>query len=378
MADHEPRRIGLVVNPIAGLGGRVGLKGTDGRLVVQRAQDLGALPEAGKRAELAMREFGRLAPSSTVVTAPGEMGELAATAAGIRATVVGPTPGSVTGPEDTRRAVRDILEAGVDLLLFAGGDGTARDVMSVAGSPTPVLGIPAGCKMHSGVFAVSPRGAGEVAAEFLTRSGGSVGMRMAEVMDLDEEAFRADRLSAQLFGYMTVPYVRQLVQHAKAGARPSEEADVESVALDVVRSIKPGRLYLLGAGTTTWQIAERLQVTKTLLGVDAVLDGQLVGRDLNEAQALELVGTRGATIVVSVIGAQGFIFGRGNQQISARVIDAAGADEVIVLASRQKLLSLPNNVLWVDTGDPSVDDALTGYRQVRTGLGQRMVCLVRS
>lgn len=370
-------RIGLVVNPVAGMGGRVGLKGTDGLGALEQARALGARPEAPQRAAEALRTLARLAPGLDVLTYAGAMGAEAARAAGLPLEVVGGVDGAATGREDTKAAVRAFADAGVDLILFAGGDGTARDVMDAIDDRLPALGIPAGCKMHSAVFATTPTAAGEVAARFATSGSARLPLRQAEVMDIDEDAYRADRLSARLYGYLRVPAERRLMQGAKSGRPASEDAAVEGIADDLVSELDEDTLYVVGPGTTTRPIFERLGLAKTLLGVDALQGRRLAGRDLNERGILELVARAPrAKIIVSVIGTQGYVFGRGNQQLSPEVIRLVGRDNVIVLATREKLAGLPTRRLLVDTGDAETNELLTGYLSVRTGRRQSAVIRV--
>jgi predicted polyphosphate/ATP-dependent NAD kinase len=396
------RRLGLIVNPVAGIGGKVGLKGSDGVEIVRRALALGAVREAPRRAELALARLARLHEHIEIVTCPGEMGEAAARACGFAPVLIEGAPGAqgaagrgelpdgapLTTPDDTVAAARALRDRGVDLLLFAGGDGTARDVCRAlgAGSKLVVLGVPAGVKIHSAVFATTPARAGELAALFLHDRPAAVRLREAEVMDIDEDAFRDNRVSARLYGYLQVPYERSMVQSAKAGGVAGDAAVLHAIAADVVGAMAPGIVYLLGPGTTTRAIAETLGVEKTLLGVDAVRDRRLIGADLNERQILEMIaaaeaaagmgapaGPSGAPvrIVVTVIGGQGHIFGRGNQQLSAAVIGRVGPDNVIVVASQTKLLSLRGGPLLVDSGDPLLDARFSGYLQVVTDLGRR-------
>jgi predicted polyphosphate/ATP-dependent NAD kinase len=390
--------LGLIINPIAGLGGRVGLKGSDGAEVQRRAMELGAQPRAQERALEALRELAgvdRLA----LLTYPGEMGADAAHAAGLRPTVIGAIRPGPTTAEDTRRAAHEMQEAGVQLLLFAGGDGTARDIYAAVGTGLPVLGIPAGVKMHSAVYAAHPRGAGELARLYL--QGRVARLREAEVMDIDEEAFRQGAVAAQLYGYLKVPYRRETLPGAKARSPIAEADTLRGIARAVVERMAPGRVYIAGPGTTMRAILAELGLEKTLLGVDAVLDGRLVARDAGEAELLEAIRGRPASVVVSPVGGQGYLLGRGNQQISPRVLRAVlglagedfpgeaaagatsaaaepapvggGAPALVVASAPEKLHALAGRPLLVDTGDAAVDRALAGHLRVVTGYREEAV-----
>ncbi len=369
--------LGLIVNPVAGLGGRVGLKGSDGAEIQRRARALGAEPHAQERTVEALRRLRRL-EGLEIVTYPGEMGEDAARAAGFEPRVLGDiTPGETTA-QDTRRAARQMHELGVDLLLFAGGDGTARDVYEAVGLEQPALGIPAGVKIHSAVYATHPASAGELAALYL--EGRVASQRQAEVMDIDEEAFRQGSLQARLHGYLTVPFHSSLVQSQKVPSA-GEAASLAAIAEDVVSKMEPGVLYIVGPGTTTRAIAEELGLEKTLLGVDVILDGEMIARDANEADLLRLLEQHAGTdrdgprarIVVTPIGGQGYLFGRGNQQISPRVIRHLGRENVLIVSTPEKLHSLGSQPLLVDSGDREVDQMLSGYMMVVTGYNERAV-----
>ena len=359
------KKLGLIVNPIAGLGGSVGLKGTDGASTYRKALELGAVPRAAPRAVEALRELGRLV-GLEVLTYPGPMGEDEAREAGLSHTVIGSFDSDDTSADDTRRAAVEMAERSVDLILFAGGDGTARDLCSAVGDGFPALGIPAGVKMYSGVYATTPRAAGRAAAQFL--AGEVPHTRLGEVMDIDEEAYRHGDVQARLYGYLRIPDDTSHVQVTKSPSHADEGEDILAIAGEVVDSMQDGWLHILGPGTTTKGIADVLGIPKTLLGVDVVLDGGLVASDVTESQLIELLdGGRPAKIVVTAIGGQGHIFGRGNQQIGADVIRRVGTDNIIVVATRRKLGSLGRRPLMVDTGSREIDRMLSGYIMVTTG-----------
>jgi len=374
----EKRKLGFIVNPIAGIGGRVGLKGSDGFEILGKARQLGAKPEAPGRAATALRRISRIKNDIELITYPHEMGEDEAKECQFNPIVIGSVKRGDTTSRDTQNAAQDMLKVKVDLLLFTGGDGTARDIYNAIGDKIPVLGIPAGVKIHSAVYATSPQNAGDLATMYLGGESSSIRLREAEVMDIDEQAFREDRLSAKLYGYLKVPYERRLVQSAKAGSAAAEEAAMYDIACDVIKNMQDNYLYIFGPGTTTRRIMAKLGLENTLLGVDAVYKRELVGSDLNEAQLLKLIEGKKAKIVIAVIGGQGYIFGRGNQQISAKVIKKVGKENIIVVATENKILSLSGNPLLVDTGDDEVNKILTGYTRVITGLNERVMVRVVS
>ncbi len=354
--------LGVIVNPIAGMGGRVGLKGTDGH--VAEARELGAEPRSPDRARQALSALYRRRPDCTVYTAASVMGEHAAREAGYEPIVVyepelGATDEQVdpatagTSADDTRAAVRAVLDHDVDLVLFVGGDGTAVDVAEVlesADTETPMLGVPAGVKIYSSVFGVTPADAGRIAAEF---------DRVAdrEVNDIDEEAYREGEVRSELQAIVPVPVAPE-VQSGKQVASGS----VDSLAAGFAREVEADRTYVFGPGGTVGAIESELGIDPSPLGVDVWRDGELLARDAAESEILDVL-EEPATIVVSPIGGQGFIFGRGNHQISPAVIRRA--DSVEVVASGDKLDTLSS--LRVDTDDEEVDESLRGWMQVRTG-----------
>lgn len=354
------KTVGLIVNPIAGMGGAVGLKGTDGKAILEKAINLGAKPIAPARAESFLSKLKPFKERIRVIVGSGKMGEYEARNCGFTSTVLGKSE-KKTSAEDTIDVARRIRDVGADLLIFCGGDGTARDILNVVDTSLPVLGVPTGVKMHSAVFAVESRAASRIVMKFLWDE---LPLKEAEVMDVDEEAFRAGRVSARLYGYVLVPYEPRLIQGVKM-ASPMTESEMRNqaaIAIHVIENMETGVVYIIGPGTTTRTIADLLDSEKTLLGVDIFCNKKLIAEDVNEKQLLQEIGGKSAKIIVTPIGGQGFIYGRGNQQISPEVIQRVGRDNIIVVATEGKLRNLKS--LKVDTGDPSVDDRLRGYIKV--------------
>ncbi|HOO53253.1 MAG TPA: ATP-NAD kinase family protein [Methanothrix sp.] len=353
------KRVGFLINPVAGMGGAVGLKGTDG--LAEEARRRGAEPVAPRRAEAALKELGGI--DALFLTAGGDMGESSLRKCGLEYRVVYRLSDEPTAL-DTKEACRSFLDNKVDLIVFCGGDGTARDVSGVVGSKVSIIGIPAGVKMHSGVFAISPRAAGELVCGYLE---GDLRARETEIVDVDEEKYRAGVLDTKIYGIAMTPYLPALVQERKqVYSIGSEEEFKEEIAIFASEFMRDGSAYILGAGTTTAKIAEVLGVKKTLLGVDVVKDGRLICRDASERDLLRILEEVGKTkIIVSPIGAQGFVLGRGSQQISPKVLRKAGPENLIIVATPHKLKETDR--LLVDTGDPDLDETVSGRRQVICG-----------
>lgn len=359
------------MNPIAGIGGRVGLHGSDGVEIQRKARSLGATPQSPARAAQALEPLVKLADQFELVTAPGEMGAQVAAGCGLMPQVLGSLLSRATTAEDTIRVARQMLSIPVDLLLFAGGDGTAGDIFTAVGSRLPVLGIPTGVKIHSAVFATHPRIAGEMAADFI--QGRRVRLQEAEVVDLDEASYRRGLVSTQLYGFLKVLSVAHRLQGKKVPTLASESLRAEAIAAEVIQAMQPDWLYILGPGTTTRAIADRLGYPKTLIGVDVYTLAGPLALDVSESQLMALVENHPAKIIVTPIGGQGFIFGRGNQQIGPRVIQKVGPSNVIVVSLVEKLNDLMGRPLLVDTGDPAVDALLAGYLPVITGYRQVVI-----
>jgi predicted polyphosphate/ATP-dependent NAD kinase len=380
-------KLGIIVNPLAGIGGSVALKGSDGEAIVAQALARGAVPQAAERSRLAMQAFAAHIGDAQVVAASGElsiktasddMGEAVLQQLGLPYEVAYRISASARSTaQDTRAAVSALLQSGIDLLLFAGGDGTARDVLdalqTAQRSELPVIGIPAGCKIHSAVYAVTPTQAGELLA--LIMSGQPLTLHAAEVMDLDEAAFRRGQVKASCYGYLQVPVDDTRMQMIKQGGVDHEAVAVQDIASEVVENMQDGVVYLIGSGSTTAAIMAELGLNNTLLGIDAVLDAELIASDLDADGIMELIERYPAKIVVTAIGGQGHVFGRGNQQFTPtvirRIIDQDQTEPLLIVASNEKLRTLAGRSLIVDSGDVELDARLAGLVQVITGYQQR-------
>lgn len=362
--------IGLLVNPIAGMGGRVGLKGTDG--VVEEALERGAEPVSPGRALDFLEAFREDLLSNSaydleVWTCPGKMGGNMMSEAGIDHSTIDIDIPDDTSAKDTKRCVPKLYETGVRLLVFVGGDGTARDILDAVKKhdldDIQVLGIPSGVKMYSGVFVVNPREAVEVIRLVVE---GTAGTTDFEIMDADESAFREDEFNLNLYGYLMGPSVPAKFQGSKQASPETvdEQEAKEAIARHVVENMKEDATYILGPGTTVKTVADLLDIKKTVLGVDIYKDGK-VYNDVNESKILDIVDDFDKTwIVVSPIGNQGILFGRGNQQISPKIIERVGKDHIIAISTASKLKGIEGEILRVDTGDREVDEMLKGYIRV--------------
>lgn len=360
----------MLINPIAGMGGRVGLKGTDG--VVEEAIQRGAEPVAHERAlDFLNGLVSALLPSQIVeiLTCPDAMGENAARESSLAYETIEYAIGSETDAEDTKNCVKLLYEEGIRLLVFVGGDGTARDVLDAVNEydlgDLLVIGVPSGVKMYSGIFVVNPKDAGEVIRLILE---GTATSTEFEVMDADEEAIREDRFIIKLYGYLRGPLVPARFQGAKQASPETidENEAQEAIARYIIESMVSDGVYILGPGTTVKTVARMLGMKKTTLGVDIYTEQQTYN-DVNEDTLLRIVTSPSKTwIIVSPIGHQGILFGRGNQQISPKIIDMVGKQHVTVISTPAKLQGIEGGTLKVDTGQESTDNMLRGYIRVIT------------
>ena len=359
--------LGLIINPLAGIGGPAALKGSDGADTVAKAQIAGAVSQVVARVTRALQPLGEVADGISWKTCSGNMGQaLLSDQQFPDIEVVYVTQDAASSSAtDTRRAVQQLQASGIDLLIFAGGDGTARDIYDVSSPGLVVLGIPCGVKMHSGVFARHLQGIAPLVKELLASR--LVTATAGEVRDIDEQALRESVVNSRFYGELLVPESLRYVQHTKVAGREVEALVVEEIAADFIDSMQVDCTYFIGSGTTMARVMSGLHLTYTLLGVDVIKNSQLVQLDANEQQLHQLALSRSCSIAMTVIGGQGHLFGRGNQQFSARVIEAVGAQNIDVLATKSKLEGLAGEPFIVDTSDPSLDKKLTGLIKVRTG-----------
>ncbi|CAI3800463.1 ATP-NAD kinase family protein [Rheinheimera sp. MM224] len=356
-------RLGLIINPVAGVGGAVALKGSDG--VVEQALALGAVPQAQNKTALALEQLLPLNDQLQILTVAGAMGADLLASLGFHFQICY-TPGSAqTTAEDTERAATVIAEQGVDLLLFAGGDGTARNICAAVGERSTVLGVPAGCKIHSGVYAISPSAAGKVIAQLV--KGELVTLTEAAVMDIDETAFRQGIVRAKRFGEMRIPAELRYIQSVKNGGKESEDLVLDDLAAFIVSTMDDDVRYVMGSGSTVAAVMKELELPNTLLGVDVVENGKLIASDVTATELLALVQDYPSKLVITLIGGQGHVFGRGNQQLSPAVIRTVGRANICLVATKTKLQQLEGRPLLADTGDASLDQQLQGLIPVLVG-----------
>lgn len=363
-------RLGLIINPLAGIGGRVALKGSDGIETVKAAQALGAKPQAQHRTRSALEQVLPFKDQMTIYTAANDMGESLCADMGFKVEVIEQNVKGGTTADDTETTVKNMIDKGVDVIMVAGGDGTARNVhhalSELDATQQPVIGIPAGCKIHSAVYAVTPKHAGDLLA--LIIRGRPLAVKEVEVMDIDEEAFRQDVVKAKLYGHLNAPAENQYMQNMKEGGVEHEEIILQDMAAFLVETMEDDTLYFIGSGTTPKAVLDELGLESTLLGVDVIENQQLVEKDITEEKILSLIDSgKPVKVIMTIIGGQGHWFGRGNQQFSPDVIKRIGKENFIVVATPEKLHALNGEAIHVDTGDEALNKNLCGMIQVLTG-----------
>ncbi len=362
-------KIGFLINPIAGMGGKVGLKGTDG--VLDQAIELGAQPVAQEKAEKMLSHLREIYPEKIEwLTCHGDMGAKALEEASFEFSIAHDAKESPS-QKDTLAAAKVLLDSHVDLIVFCGGDGTARDIVSIVEKKVPVLGIPSGVKMYSGVFGISPARTAEVLDGFLK---GELGLAEVEIMDLDEDKYRAGEWSVRLYYSANTPFESTLVQSSKMMIEAASDEEIKEEIGEYIEELvseEPDALFLLGPGGTLEFIGNMLGIEKTLLGIDAIAHGQQVGKDLNEEGLLKLFDNyNNIKLILSPIGSQGFVLGRGNLQLSPQVIRKIGRDNIMVVSTPAKLQRTP--MLRFDTGDAELNSELAGRGWFSVVIGYRL------
>jgi predicted polyphosphate/ATP-dependent NAD kinase len=376
--------IGFIVNPIAGMGGRVGLKGTDG--VYTEAVNRGAIPVAAEKAQIGIKtliqDHAESLHDVNWLTCKGKMGKDILLDVGIKKETIDVVYAASSeklsdfSTNDTKNACKQFLEKKVDLLVFCGGDGTARDVVSIVEKKIPILGIPSGVKMHSGVFAVTPHAAGPMIARFIA---GELSTGDAEIMDLDETLYRQGTWKVRLYDTAQGIIEPSYVQVGKASFAQIDDDEIKDDITDhIEEELKKHKdtLFLFGSGGTIDYVASKLGIENTILGIDAVFQRRTISKDANEKDLLSLLDKYDdVKVILSPIGAQGFIFGRGNLQLSPSVIRKIGIDNIIVISTPAKLKATP--VIRVDTGDSSLDKTFVEYEMMLVVIGYRMSRVVK-
>ena len=362
-------KLGLIINPYAGIGGRVGLKGSDGEQIRAKALELGGLKLAEDKAKNCFMQFESVFSGIEVYTVSGEMGEDLCQKLSSHSKLTYQILYQATEPSsetDTKKAVDILQKQNLDLLLFVGGDGTARDIFEICDEHQTALGVPAGVKIHSGVYAISAEAAGLLILDLI--EGKMLSVISADVMDIDENAFRQGKVRAKNYGELQIPASLQYVQAVKQGNQEIEELVLDDIAAEVIESMHDDAYYVIGSGTTCAAIMQQLGLDNTLLGSDIIYQEKIFKADAVEKDLLELLES-GANLkfVMTLIGGQGHIIGRGNHQISPQVIKLAGWNNFQIIATKSKLKTLKGRPLLVDSGDISLDHQLKGLKKVITG-----------
>jgi predicted polyphosphate/ATP-dependent NAD kinase len=370
--------LGLIINPISGMGGSVGLKGTDGRDILKKAIELGAKPNALNRAKEFLKELEVIKTKIKFLTCPKDMGEsILKEMKFTYNTISHPFFENISNildftPEHTKivakifKELKDVL-----MIIFVGGDGTARDILDAVNNEKPCLGIPAGVKIYSSVFSINPKDAATLIMQFLWEE---ITLRESEVLDIDEEEYRKGKLIAKLYGYLSTPFNPDYSQYSKTGSTDSDLNNQERIARRIIETLENDVYYLIGPGTTTKAITDKLNQSKTVLGVDLMVNNKIISYDINEQQILDYIEDKKSKIIISPIGGQGFIFGRGNLQFTPRVLRKVGINNIIIISTKSKLQTLPSLSLKLDTREPALDSEMKGLYKVITDYDEIKIC----
>ena len=372
--------IGLIINPISGMGGSVGLKGTDGKNILAKAIELGAKPNALNRTKEVLNELESLKSKFKFITCPRFMGEFILKELNFKYELIkhpifqGNEELFDTTADHTRIAAKIMKKSDdIKLLLFTGGDGTARDIQTIINKEKPCLGIPAGVKIYSSVFSINPKLASSIIIQFLWDE---IPLKESEVLDIDEDEYRKGKLVSKLYGYFLTPYNPDHLQFSKIGSPDSDLNNQERIAKRVIETLVKDIYYLIGPGTTTKAIADRLNQKKTVLGVDLLLNNKIIALDLNEKQILKSIEGKKAKIIVSLIGRQGFLFGRGNLQFTPTILNKIGRKNIIIISTKHKLQNIPKQILRLDTRSYELDKKLRGLYKILVDYDEIKICKI--
>ncbi len=358
-------RLGLIINPFAGIGGRVGLKGSDGKAVREKALELGALKLAESKAKNCLTQLMAKKDEITIYTVSGEMGENLCSDIGFKHLISYKAQKAST-EIDTKESFLKLQKEDLDLILFVGGDGTARNIFQSYQGEQAVLGVPAGVKIHSGVFAISAEAAGLLVLQLI--NGKMLSLISADVVDIDETAFRQGQLKARKYGDLQIPSSLDYVQAVKHGNQEVESLVVDDIAAEIIESMQDDTYYVIGSGTTCAGIMQQLNLDNTLLGSDIVFREELLESDVTEKDLLRLLKEKQKVkFIITIIGGQGHILGRGNHQLSPSVIKKAQWKNFIIIATKSKIEQLDQRPLRVDTGNLELDHQLYGLTKVIVG-----------
>ncbi len=370
-------RIGVIANPDAGLGGRLGLKGSDGQAELARSK--GAEDRSGPRLESMLRHFSRIHRDESTeiewITSSGRMGtEWIPDELQIGTISEVHQSSGNTSASDTQDAVAMLLDHGIDLLVYSGGDGTTRDIVSSLSdseSPElPVIGVPSGVKMHSGCFASSPKAAAEVLSAWIH---GDLLVSSTEVLDLDEELYRKGKWVVRLYAEAFSPNSPRWMQGSKELIQTESEEDIIVGLSDHIEEsiAEEGRLLIWGSGGTLREIGGNIGFELTTLGIDATIGSEQVGTDLAESGITELLESHDGpvTLLLSPMGGQGFLIGRGNLQLSPAVLSSIGIENILGVVTPAKLLTV--RALRIETGDESLDEEFASKRYMKVLQGYR-------
>ncbi|TFG06356.1 MAG: ATP-NAD kinase [Promethearchaeota archaeon] len=380
MNDLNKFTVGLIINPISGMGGSVGLKGTDGEKILKKAIELGAQPNAMNRTKEFLNELIPIKSKLKFVTCPKYMGASVLEEMGFDYLILDhPEFQEIehyhdTNAQHTKTAATIMKEhKNLVIIIFVGGDGTARDMVEAINDEKPCLGIPAGVKIYSSVFSINPKTAASLIMQFLWEESA---LKESEVLDIDEEEYRKGKLVSKLHGYLLTPYIPDFIQSSKMSSPDNDSTNQERIARRIIEDFKKDVYYLIGPGTTTKAITDLLNQKKTVLGVDLLLNNRILMHDLNEQQILNQVNKKEAKIIVSPIGKQGFLFGRGNLQFTPDVLRIVGSKNIIIACTIYKLQNIPNQRLRLDTRDAALDEMMRGLYKVFVDYAQIKICKV--